>query len=549
MELFGVTRQSRGEKLSARQVLAGLVYEPSISYNTFRQVHTAKHIDALRWGINLYVRQYGILAPEDDELVGTARPEYSDRLRNNYSYLREQGGFMLLWGPSGIGKSYLAQHLRHSVGTPDLSAFIRSSVDLMSMAQDLERALRSDGVEVPLNAGAWDVVSMFQRHVASFGHLRLLVLDNVQSLEQIDALFPELPNIPVLVTSQHNLSRTKVGRNTVSSDRALELGPLSEEQGLEILRLAIPGVDEQLGRQLIERLDGHPLCVDQACKYLVEHGPNLLPSLLSDLRLDAYETLSDVSAIVKIPNGLLNLYERSLRDLEAMELPSTLLRILTWLGNEDGLSTGEAQDLLTMASGRGISPTRFTATLTRLEQLGFVRFDLDGRMTIHDLTRAIVLSIWFDEITVGQPLDAIVLHEPKRDPEEAYSQGQVVDAQERHFNRTMLDDLFHPPTAFSSVVSGPFEFDIFRHVFWDYWELRLKSAGAEQPASSIVFNSQDGIVFVRHLRSSGWRPIGRFDLLEVINRAIASYQDEGSKDKKKTKIVLPSIESFWELGA
>ncbi|GLY38384.1 NTPase [Amycolatopsis sp. NBRC 101858] len=187
--------------------------------------------------------------------------------------LSVESRLLVLSGPPGVGKSAIAMQWCHQVVDryPDgqLYAHLGGPAGSVTVEQVLGHFLRVLGVAAPrVPVGLAEQSALFRSLTA--GRRLLLVLDDVESADQVRALLPSSAVSTTVVTSRSRLSGL-----VANGGRLIEIAPLPEEDGVELLaRLVGDGRIEReqpCAQQLAALCAGLPLALCVAGARLVSH--------------------------------------------------------------------------------------------------------------------------------------------------------------------------------------------------------------------------------------------------------------------------------------
>jgi tetratricopeptide (TPR) repeat protein/transcriptional regulator with XRE-family HTH domain len=319
-------------------------------------------------------RVASVLPPAASALVGR-EPEYA-RLEAFLSPDADVPGaarVCVVTGMPGIGKTALAVGAAHSFGDRfadgclfiDLRGFAPRP-DPVSPADALALLLADLGVaEQTIPATLPGRIGLFRNETA---HKRLLlILDNADSVEQVNSLLPAAAGCRVLVTSRRRLP-------ALDDADVIALDPLSRDAGATLFRRVCVRADAWDGavRRIVGACGGHPLAIRilaARCRADASLTPHLLAGKLADARGRMQRIEDD---------------ERSIADafdISFALLPAGQQRIFALLG----LHPPVEFDACTVAA---LADRTVPATERLLEQLflaGLLEPGGPGRYRMHDL--------------------------------------------------------------------------------------------------------------------------------------------------------------------
>jgi tetratricopeptide (TPR) repeat protein/transcriptional regulator with XRE-family HTH domain len=283
-------------------------------------------------------------------------------------------------GPPGGGKTALALRVAHSVAEQYSDGQLY--VDLRGYSPDgqprvvdevLEEFLTALGVQMEVIPAGLEARAKLYRSVLADRRV-LVVLDNAADSQQLEPLLPASAGCGVVVTS-----RKRLGGLTVTGDRRITLGPMSEEESITLLCKVIgkerASAEPDAVKALASRCGHLPLALRIAAERVATH-PHHSVSLLveelasEELRLEALAT--DDSVAVK------TVFSWSYRDL-----PADAAQMFRLIGLHPGshIRTGAAAAL----AGRPLMRAR--RLLDRLTGVHLLEGLGNDRYRMHDLLR------------------------------------------------------------------------------------------------------------------------------------------------------------------
>ncbi|MGW2401663.1 tetratricopeptide repeat protein [Kitasatospora sp. NPDC001664] len=284
---------------------------------------------------------------------------------------------VVVHGPGGAGKSALVVKAAHAAAAafPDgqLYADLRGAspgIDPLTVAEVLGRFLRSLGVPAAdLPGGTAEAAARWRTLLA--GRRVLLVLDNVGTADQVEALLPADGGCAALVTSRARLGLLDAVR--------IPLGGCPPDEALELLARTVgPGpvtADPGAAARVVEHCGLLPLAIRIAGARLAAR-PDWTPALLADRLADQRRRLDelrygDLAVRSSLQVGL---------DALAEEQDRTALL----LAAEAGLPR---LTVPAVAALLGVAEPEADAAVTRLVEAGLLEVADAGGPELHDLVR------------------------------------------------------------------------------------------------------------------------------------------------------------------
>ncbi|MFI7063526.1 BTAD domain-containing putative transcriptional regulator [Kribbella sp. NPDC050124] len=290
-------------------------------------------------------------------------------------------------GPPGAGKSALALHVAHRIGTafPDGQWYVHlagAGERPREPADVLAELLVTSGVpraEVPDGLDARS--ALLRSRLA--GRQVLVVLDDAAKAEQVRPLLPGTPQSAVLITSRSALG----GLTALAGAHRLVIGQLEPEESALLLARLLGGRPGD-GADALAELCGHlPLALRIAASNLAV-GPGMewghyLDSLRAGDRLAQLAVAGDPDAAVR------NAFDRSYLALD--DGTARLFRLLGVVPGPD--FTAEAAAALTSSADAA-------RQLELLAEANLVQRYRPGRFQFHDLLR-----LYAAELASADPVD------------------------------------------------------------------------------------------------------------------------------------------------
>ncbi|MFI0418817.1 helix-turn-helix domain-containing protein [Spongiactinospora sp. 9N601] len=305
----------------------------------------------------------------------------------------------LLTGMAGAGKTALALHAAHEIGRsfPDGVAFFDfgahtpggTKLTDHSVLGDLLTLLNVSGEEMP--SGRAGRANLYQSRLR--GRRMLLVLDNVESSDQIRSLLPAELSCRVLVTSRNRLS---------SLDQAehLPVDTLHMEEAIALFRSVggerAEGAEVGLLSRLVEYCGRLPLAICIAAARFRGNPKWALEDF------EAAFAEEEVSPMEAIDDG-----ERSVQTAFAMScdsLSEDQRRLLGLLA----LHPAHGIQIRSVAALMGVDQARARTLIDRLGNAHLVAYETADRVTMHDLLREFARDSVLTQIA-GKDQDAAML--------------------------------------------------------------------------------------------------------------------------------------------
>ncbi|MCD0448022.1 tetratricopeptide repeat protein [Actinocorallia sp. API 0066] len=275
-------------------------------------------------------------------------------------------GVCAINGIAGVGKTALAIKVARALSRRFSQGIL--FLDLHGHTADRSPMTSADALAILLGRLGLQAPADADERAVLFGHhlgLRqvLLVLDNAVSAEQVRPFIPRTSAARLLVTSRARLS---------SLDEAshLRLGPLSEEDGAELLGAAVPGAhEESLVRLILELGGGLPLALTILAARV---GDQSLPDLATSIR-GSEDRIGEISDGER---SLVSTFETSFR-----ALPDEERRFFALLGVHGAVlwNADRAAALV------GVDVSTAARSLERLARARLIEARPGRRFQFHDL--------------------------------------------------------------------------------------------------------------------------------------------------------------------
>lgn len=265
------------------------------------------------------------------------------------SHLGESGGVVVVWGPSGIGKTALAREVVRDV----LDGGQLLTVDLTGSGEPL--AVRQALIELLTPGVSGDVGTLRMAYAALAGARRTVLLldDAANSAQVLPLLEPLPPGCVTIITSRDPLAELEERTGALR----LRLGPLQPGESRELLSSALTANDAEVA----------------ALAELCRHEPLALQVVVGQLRSPAGPSIGEYLRGGREGALVANAY----RDLP--EGAREVFELVT-------LSPGKDITAWTTAAMAGVSRAQATGLLELLERAQFVRCG-HGRYSVHDTLR------------------------------------------------------------------------------------------------------------------------------------------------------------------
>lgn len=265
--------------------------------DAWRQQAAARYdmmsLEVFRKGPELEV--LGLMAAEIDVLVaGTSRdrpasvnPRYVPRqpLHEAFEQLVASGAQLIaLVGLPGMGKTWLARHIVQYEDDREVPRVRSFRGNLLT--RDVSAVL-AQFPEVAKHIVANTPEDYLAALLSSPEGPPLLILDNLESADELAGLLPANLNAVVLATCRHR------GVNPPDSCKFIEVGPMLPHEAMAMIMRRISALSEDTVVRLATTLGGYPLAIDYACS-LLEHS-DISPHALCDyLAINAKDTATSL---------------------------------------------------------------------------------------------------------------------------------------------------------------------------------------------------------------------------------------------------------------
>ncbi|SMD14526.1 ATP-binding protein [Kibdelosporangium aridum] len=370
-EVFGLTNASENASTQAREELAGRTVTPELSWHTIRK-HRKAYVDQLAFWIRSPQS-----TPERPTITGSTPlrsiPRSTDLAWLHTTYrnlMADNGGLFLLWGLDGMGKSTLARRFANQVGTPEVTGFIRLGRRGL-YERDIRQVLSREGVDdSPLSDE--QCIARFRAVAARFNAIRLLVLDDVRTEENIHMLLPHGSNIPVLITAS---TRPTFGNECDSTPPPARLiTGVPDEDVRTWLRDQLKDVTaltEETLDGLTSVLGGHAEAIHLVVRYLKSDNAMSPEDLLEDISRRTQHALHDLAELGEVPRSLSVIVEGLYEAVRDDPMASAILASIVWTHSGGERPRDLVVEIAGHLAGRP-SPIELQAAVHRLERLGLV---------------------------------------------------------------------------------------------------------------------------------------------------------------------------------
>jgi adenylate kinase family enzyme len=297
------------------------------------------------------------------------RPEYIDRLQA----LVDAGQKVIsIWGEPGTGKSTMAEQFARKLAgdTPPLIIHCAPMVTAITpeaetFGRDLANALVAEGVDsTKFSKEAW--FSRLCEQLTEQPRSNVLVLDNIETNEQIAQVVQAQPKIPVIMTMRNRPSSSEIARERLDN--------FTEPQALEFIKRQLPDEEDENAKALAHILGCRPLALEHAVRFVREFPDISVGTLVHALATKVTGTLSAVTPLDEVERNLARLYERILASLEGhADVQAALDSFLAVVGGS-GVGYREMVYLFMQSEVGGLHDRlHFRSALRELGRLGLVR--------------------------------------------------------------------------------------------------------------------------------------------------------------------------------
>ncbi|MFL6164294.1 MAG: hypothetical protein ACJ74U_18995 [Jatrophihabitantaceae bacterium] len=299
--------------------------------------------------------------------------------------LKDRSKPVVLWGPSGNGKSTLARHLTGMMPKHSVVVLQGPVIPGTEFEEDLNEALDRYGIRREGQL-LGEKLRALANALAAGSELNVIVLDNVTP-GSVDAASLTQGGAAVIVTSRERFP--KAGHQLI---RIEEYQPEEAVAAAE----AITGRPSTDRTELLLRLLGRrPIAVNIACRLIAEAGVSI-EDLLSACTDDAGEALEAGSVLLDdSPSPAVKaVYRELVRVLRADRFTPAVLLVIVWVMDltEPELIGRVAQALCDLPA----SDFRMRAAIEKLEIFGVVDRRNDA-LAINDLSLNILRAVLADD--------------------------------------------------------------------------------------------------------------------------------------------------------
>lgn len=298
--------------------------------------------------------------------------------------LKDKSRPVVLWGPSGNGKSTLVRYLTGMMPPKTVVVLRGPVVRGAQFEEDLNEALDRYGIRRDSQL-LGEKLRALANLPASGAELGAIVLDNVTP-GSIDVTSLAQGRVPVIVTSRERFP--EAGHQLI---RVGEYQPEEAEAAAEAI-MESPPTDK---RTLLLRLLGRrPIAVNIACRLLANTEVSI-EELLRACVDDAGEALDAGSVLLDhSPPAVETLYGELVRTLQPERLAMAVLKVIVWVVDYPELAViGKLVEALCDVLG---SDFRTSAAVEKLEILGVVERQGDT-LAINELSLNVLRVVLADD--------------------------------------------------------------------------------------------------------------------------------------------------------
>ncbi|MFD8943318.1 MULTISPECIES: ATP-binding protein [Streptomyces] len=394
-EIFGLTSRSKNASTENRQKLAGEAV--ACGEHTIRKLNTA-HVQQLAIWVNSYGRSTAapLDKPKRSDHRIPAREVGLDWLRSTYQQLTTSPQkLFMLWGVAGMGKTTLAQQFADTVGPEERTGFIRIGRRGL-YEEDVRRILLLEGHDVTGWADG-QCQALFRVVAQQLKHVRLLVLDEAQTADDVTFLIPKGCNVPVLVTARERVHFGTVLKGP--EPPSWQIMPLSRADSVTYLISQIPGITKDDATKLAYIAGGHAETLSQVCRYLSSPEAVAADELISELSLGTSNAVHSLSEIHGTPESLAMVVRHLFQQVPDRGLGWGVLACMAWTSPDGVHWESFVEEMFGQWFG---SPPRLhmDAALAQLQRLGLImrKWDCIGipRLTLEVLRDLLIES--YDEV-------------------------------------------------------------------------------------------------------------------------------------------------------
>ncbi|WP_165036808.1 hypothetical protein [Candidatus Protofrankia californiensis] len=333
-------------------------------------------------------------------------------LHTSYRELLPDGGFMQIWGVSGIGKTVLAHQFCQQIAVSSPAGFVRCGRHGL-VEEDIRHVLDLEGYH-PESWTDEQCRTLFRRAIQNMKAVSLLVLDGVRNQGSVTELVPNGTNIPILITTPERLSFSEPPTKQYRNIRSHQMVTFTFDQAAELLTTRFPDLHPKLVKNLSAAVGGHPESLVHIASYLTLGDAVTPAELLAELSHQPTGTLANIAEVMDVPRSAARVIQELFQRLHPAALSYTILVCLAWSSDYGQQRRELVLELVALLSGHTPSALAVRAALTELTRLGLVSIT-DTSIRESRLTALVVRELTPD---MCQPvllaLEQTLQHKPDR---------------------------------------------------------------------------------------------------------------------------------------